>query len=67
MNSFSSVYTEILFSDVFSFGDFKQGSLQMRQAYALFGNLNASPWYAYIGKKNSGFGDFITSVHSLKR
>ncbi|MCA9135310.1 MAG: hypothetical protein KDB00_01090 [Planctomycetales bacterium] len=55
-----SVYGELLFSDVFTFGDFKQGSLQVRQVYALFGDLNASPLYFYLGKKNVGFGDFGT-------
>lgn len=55
-----SVYGELLFSDVFTFGDFKQGSLQVRQAYALIGDLDASPFYIYLGKKNIGFGDFST-------
>lgn len=53
-------YVDILFSDVFSFRDFKQGSLQVRQAYAVFGNLNESPLYGFIGKKNVSFGDFGT-------
>ena len=55
-----SVYGELLFSDVFTFGDFKQGSLQVRQAYAVVGDLDASPFYFYVGKKNVGFGDFST-------
>lgn len=55
-----SVHGELLFSDVFSFGDFKQGSLQVRQAYALIGDLDVSPFYFYLGKKNVGFGDFST-------
>ncbi len=55
-----SVYGELLFSDVFSFGDFKQGSLQVRQAYAVIGDLEAWPFYFYLGKKNLGFGDFST-------
>jgi hypothetical protein len=55
-----SVYGELLFSDVFSFGDFKQGSLQVRQAYAILGDLDVSPFYFYLGKKNIGFGDFGT-------
>lgn len=55
-----SVYGELLFSDVFTFGDFKQGSLQVRQAYALIGDLDSSPFYFYLGKKNVGFGDFGT-------
>ena len=55
-----SVYGELLFSDVFTFGDFKQGSLQVRQAYAVIGDLNVTPLYLYIGKKNLGFGDFST-------
>lgn len=55
-----SVYGELLFSDVFTFGDFKQGSLQVRQAYAVIGDLSVSPFYFYVGKKNVGFGDFGT-------
>lgn len=55
-----SVYGELLFSDVFTFGDFKQGSLQVRQAYAVLGDLNVSPFYLYLGKKNVGYGDFGT-------
>ena len=55
-----SVYGELLFSDVFTFGDFKQGSLQVRQAYGVIGDLSVSPFYFYIGKKNIGFGDFST-------
>lgn len=55
-----SMYGELLFSDVFTFGDFKQGSLQVRQAYAVIGDLSVSPVYLYIGKKNVGFGDFGT-------
>jgi hypothetical protein len=50
----------MLFSDVFSFPDHKQGSLQMRQAYAVLGDLEASPWHAVIGKKNLPFGDMGT-------
>lgn len=56
----ATVYGEILFSDVFTFDSFDQGSLQVRQAYAVFGNLDVAPWYAYIGKKNVGFGDMST-------
>lgn len=55
-----SFYGELLFSDVFTFGDFKQGSLQVRQAYALIGDLEVSPFYFYLGKKNVGYGDFST-------
>lgn len=55
-----SFYGELLFSDVFTFGDFKQGSLQVRQAFALIGDLEVSPFYLYIGKKNIGYGDFST-------
>ncbi|WP_144059919.1 hypothetical protein, partial [Rhodopirellula sallentina] len=60
LTSYASVYSELLFSDVFSFGDFKQGSLQVRQAYAVIGDFRVSPFYLYIGKKNVGFGDFST-------
>lgn len=55
-----NVYGELLFSDVFSFPDFKQGSLQVRQAYAVLGDLQASPWYLFLGKKNVPFGDMGT-------
>ncbi len=57
---YASVYTELLFSDVFSFPAPKQGSLQVRQAYAVIGDLRVSPFYLYIGKKNVGFGDLST-------
>lgn len=60
VTSWASVYAELLFSDVFTFSSFQQGSLQTRQAYAVLGNLNNSPLYAYIGKKNVGFGDMQT-------
>jgi len=53
-------YFETLFSDVFSFGDFKQGSFQVRQAYVVFGDLSRSPYYAFIGKKNISFGNMGT-------
>lgn len=53
-------YFETLYSDVFSFSDFKQGSFQVRQIYVVFGDFSQSPWYAYIGKKNVGFGDMGT-------
>lgn len=56
----ASVYGELLFSDVFTFSSFNQGSLQMRQAYAVLGDFNVSPWYGFIGKKNVGFGDMST-------
>ena len=60
VNGWINVYGEVLFSDVFSFPDFKQGSLQVRQAYAVFGDLDRSPWYAFLGKKNVSFGDMGT-------
>lgn len=53
-------YFETLFSDVFSFQSFNQGSYQVRQAYVVFGNFDRSPWYAHIGKKNTSFGDMGT-------
>ncbi len=53
-------YFETLFSDVFSFGSFKQGSYQVRQAYVVIGDLSRTPWYGFIGKKNVGFGDMST-------
>ena len=55
-----SGYFETLFSDVFSFADHKQGSFQVRQAYVVLGNFDVTPWYAYIGKKNTSFGDMST-------
>lgn len=53
-------YIETLFSDVFTFPTFNQGSYQVRQAYAVFGDFNRSPFYAHIGKKNVSFGDMGT-------
>ena len=53
-------YMETLFSDVFTFSSFKQGSFQMRQAYVVFGDLSQSPWYAFLGKKTVSFGDMGT-------
>jgi hypothetical protein len=53
-------YMETLFSDVFTFPTFNQGSFQMRQAYVTFGDLSQSPLYAWIGKKNVNFGDMGT-------
>jgi hypothetical protein len=32
----------------------------MRQAYAVFGDLSQSPWYAFLGKKNVSLGDMGT-------
>lgn len=60
INHWSTAYAETLFSDVFSFPDFRQGSFQMRQAYLVFGDLNESPLYAFLGKKNVSFGDMGT-------
>lgn len=60
VNDWITLYGELLFSDVFSFPDFKQGSLQVRQAYAVIGNLNETPLYGYVGKKNVNFGDMGT-------
>ncbi|MFT5300654.1 MAG: hypothetical protein ACI87E_000452 [Mariniblastus sp.] len=51
---------ETLFSDVFSFDSSKQGSFQVRQAYIVLGDFERSPFYAYLGKKNIGFGDMGT-------
>ena len=45
-------YVETLFSDVFSFPTFNQGSFQVREAYAVFGNVRKNPFYAFIGKKD---------------
>ena len=56
----ASGYVETLFSDVFTFPDFKQGSFQVRQAYVVFGDSDVSPFYAFLGKKNVSFGDMGT-------
>jgi len=53
-------YFETLFSDVFSFDSFEQGSFQVRQAYLTLGDLNVSPFYMFLGKKNVGFGNMGT-------
>ena len=58
--SWVNLYGELLFSDVFAFPSFNQGSLQTRQAYAVIGDLSQTPWYAFIGKKNLSFGDMGT-------
>jgi hypothetical protein len=55
-----TAYFETLFSDAFTFPTANQGSFQMRQLYVVFGNLEAMPWYAFIGKKNVSFGDMGT-------
>lgn len=60
VNPWITGYVDILFSDVFTFPDFKQGSFQVRQAYAVVGNKDVTPWYGFIGKKNVSFGDFST-------
>jgi len=60
VNSWASVYFETLYSDVFTFPTFNQGSFQVRQAYAVFGDLEVTPWYAFVGKKNVSFGDMGT-------
>ena len=53
-------YFETLFSDVFTFPTFNQGSYQVRQAFVAFGDPQRSPLYAFIGKKNVSFGDMGT-------
>ena len=53
-------YAETQFSDVFSFPSPNQGSFQVRQAYATFGDVTRSPFYAYVGKKWVSFGDMGT-------
>lgn len=55
-----SGYFETLFSDVFSFQSFNQGSWQVRQAYVVLGDLDQTPWYGWIGKKTLDFGDLGT-------
>ncbi len=55
-----SGYLETLFSDVFSFPAFDQGSFQMRQAYVTLGNLDEFPVYAFLGKKTVSFGHMGT-------
>ena len=53
-------YVETLFSDVFTFPTFNQGSFQVRQAYAVVGDVTRTPFYGFIGKKNVSFGDLST-------
>ncbi|MCA9074184.1 MAG: hypothetical protein KDA93_04060 [Planctomycetaceae bacterium] len=55
-----SGYLETLFSDVFSFPAFDQGSFQVRQAYVTLGNLDELPIYAFAGKKTVSFGHMGT-------
>ena len=54
-------YAEMLFDPEQSFGagtntDLERNQLQMRRAYALFGNLDRSPVYASLGKMDVPFG-----------
>ncbi len=56
VNPWVTGYAETLFSDVFTFPAFNQGSFQMRQAYVTIGNLAENPWYFFIGKKTVNFG-----------
>ena len=54
-------YAETLFDPEQSFGtgtntDLERNQLQMRRAYALFGNLERSPVYASLGKMDVPFG-----------
>ena len=60
VNSLAHGYGELLFSDVFTFPAFNQGSFQVRQAYIVIGDRNRSPFYGFIGKKNVSFGDMRT-------
>ena len=60
LNPWVHGYFETLFSDVFTFPSFNQGSFQVRQAYVVLGDLNKSPVYGFLGKKNAAFGDFGT-------
>lgn len=60
MAPFASGYFETLFSDVFTFPTFEQGSWQVRQAYVVLGDLDKTPWYGWLGKKNLDFGDMGT-------
>lgn len=55
-----TTFMQILFTDTVAFDSHKQGSLQMRRAYALWGNLDACGLYAFIGKKDVAFGDMST-------
>ena len=54
-------HAQILFDPEQSFGagtntDLERNQLQMRRAYALFGNLDRSPFYASLGKMAVPFG-----------
>ena len=59
-NSWAHGYVETLFTDGASFHQFDDDGFQVRQAYILLGDLNQSPFYAFLGKKNVSFGDFGT-------
>jgi hypothetical protein len=59
-NSWAHGYVETLLSDGASFLPFDEDGFQVRQAYILLGDLNQSPFYAFLGKKNVSFGDFGT-------
>ncbi len=54
-------HAQVLFDPEQSFGagtntDLERNQLQMRRAYALFGNLDRSPFYASLGKMAVPFG-----------
>jgi hypothetical protein len=45
---------------VLTFPSFNQGSFQVRLAYVAIGDLEQSPLYLFVGKKNVSFGDMGT-------
>lgn len=53
-------YLETSFSDVFSFAASDQDSFRVREAYAVLGNQDITPLYAFIGRKTVPFGNFGT-------
>ena len=56
-----TAYAEMLYDPQQSFGpgtntDLNRNQVQVRHAYIMLGNLNASPWYASLGKMRVPFG-----------
>jgi hypothetical protein len=61
LNSWMTGYMELLYDPEQSFGSgtntaLARNQIQLRQGYILFGDLNASPFYASLGKMASPFG-----------
>lgn len=54
VNDWVSSYAQIEYSEIEYPG---QEEIQFRKAYLLLGNLEESPWYAYLGRNTIDFGD----------